>query len=168
MGSTPSGPDLPPLKSRLQPRLPCRQPYESSCRKGCGGIRLLSRSGFPRIFAFPFQRWIPPYLLFRKAGSRNFPYSIQTGFPRTRGIDSSAVFRTCGYLSLVRLVNAAIICSFLTPSFPRNRSKYRVLSVGPGCLSAPQDLVPRDWMQCTWPRSIAIWHQYFSPRLHHR
>ena len=53
------------------------------------------------------------------------------------------------------------------PEFSQNRSR-RVLSVGPGCLSAPQDLVPRDWMQCTWPRSIAIWHQYFSPRLHHR
>ena len=27
------------------------QAYKSSCRRGCGGIRLLSRSGFPRIFS---------------------------------------------------------------------------------------------------------------------
>ncbi len=34
-------------------------PYKSSCRRGCGGIRLLSRSGFPRIFPLSSRLMAP-------------------------------------------------------------------------------------------------------------
>ena len=74
-----------PMSRSLQYSVIYRQPYESSCRRGCGGIRLLSRSGFPRILSF-FPAYLRPALALGRrasAGAMRLPMYRKSLVSRT-------------------------------------------------------------------------------------